>query len=67
MEASISLDRELRELLGARKGDWETIARESGVSYSWLSKFYNGHIGNPGYETLKALALVLKPNAEQGA
>lgn len=50
-----TLDIEVRRLLDARKGDWQTVAAKTGVSYSWLSKFFNGHIDNPGYQTLKGL------------
>jgi len=50
-----SLDTEVRQLLGARKGEWQSIASKTGISYSWLSKFFNGHIDNPGYQTLKSL------------
>lgn len=44
-------------LLNARRGEWQLIAADpaSGVSYSWLSKFVNGHIENPGYVTLRTL------------
>ena len=49
------LDIEVRDLLIAKKGDWQSVADSSGVSYSWLSKFVNGHIGNPGYAKLVAL------------
>ena len=50
-----NLDQIVRDLLGARKGDWQALATASDVSYSWLSKFYNGHIPNPGFATLKKL------------
>lgn len=50
-----TLDTEVRRLLGTRKGDWQVVAAQTGVSYSWLSKFFNGHIDNPGYATLKSL------------
>jgi transcriptional regulator with XRE-family HTH domain len=49
------LDDIVRAALGARKGDWQQIAEQADVSYSWLSKFYNGHIDNPGYATLRRL------------
>ena len=49
------LDSEVRALLDARRGDWKAIADGSGVSYSWLSKFFNEHIDNPGYGTLTKL------------
>lgn len=57
-----SLDTEVKTLLDARKGNWQTIAEDpaAGVSYSWLSKFVNGHIDNPGYATLKRLRDYLK-------
>lgn len=49
------LDKVVLDLLNARKGDWLAVAAESGVSYSWLSKFANGHIENPGFGTLTKL------------
>lgn len=52
---STQLDTDVRAALEQRRGDWQTIARESGVSYSWISKFVNGHIPNPGFTTLKDL------------
>lgn len=62
------LDVEVRDLLEKRRGDWQAIARDAaaGVSYSWLSKFVNGHIENPGYATLKRLRDYLRGAAEQG-
>ena len=50
-----NLDSKLRRELEKRRGDWPSIADGSNVSYSWLSKFVNGHIPNPGYTTLKGL------------
>lgn len=50
-----ALDIEVRDLLNKRRGDWRLIAEQSGVSYSWISKFVNGHIPNPGYATLRDL------------
>lgn len=48
---------EVTNLLNSRRGEWQQIAADplSGVSYSWLSKFANGHIENPGYVTLRTL------------
>lgn len=51
----LPLDLEVRQLLGSRKGDWQEIARDADVSYSWLSKFFNGRIDNPGYMTLRKI------------
>ena len=59
MNTTNTLDVEVRELLGARKGEWQTVASQAGISYSWLSKFFNGHIDNPGYQTLRSLHAVL--------
>lgn len=58
-DPSIDLDRAVRDLLQARRGDWPCIAQRADVSYSWLSKFFNGHIKNPGFATLKKLHAVL--------
>lgn len=52
---STDLDQIVMDLLKARKGDWQGVATASGVSYSWLSKFVNGHIQNPGFGTLVKL------------
>jgi transcriptional regulator with XRE-family HTH domain len=55
-----NLDDEVLALLQARKGDWQRVASDAQVSYSWLSKFANGHIGNPGYGTLIRLRACLQ-------
>jgi transcriptional regulator with XRE-family HTH domain len=55
-----SLDTEVKALLELRKGDWQAVANDADVSYSWLSKFFNGHIENPGYATLTRLRAYLK-------
>jgi transcriptional regulator with XRE-family HTH domain len=54
-----NLDRFVIDRLKESKGDWQSIATKAGVSYSWLSKFSNGHIPNPGYVTLTRLHSVL--------
>ncbi len=54
-----SLDVDVRAGLEAKRGDWRSIATASGVSYSWLSKFVNRRIPNPGFATLKAIHVVL--------
>lgn len=43
---------EMKSLLAARRGEWPEISYEAKVSHSWISKFVNGHITNPGYRTL---------------
>lgn len=47
------------EALQARKGDWKQIAEDSGVSYSWLTKFAQGRIQNPAYNAIVKLDKVL--------
>lgn len=47
------LETVLRDLLTERKGFWADITEATNVSHSWLSKFVNGHIPNPGYGTMK--------------
>lgn len=56
-----NLDQQVLAQLLARKGDWQVVSRAAQVSYSWLSKFANGHIENPGYATLKRLHQALNP------
>lgn len=62
-----TLDTQVRAELVRQKGDWQVIADESGVSYSWLSKFVNGHIDNPGFGTLKKLHEYLRMRAATAA
>ncbi|WP_429941999.1 hypothetical protein [Achromobacter xylosoxidans] len=54
------LDQKVRELLHARRGGWLDIAMRAKVSHSWISKFVNGHIPNPGYGRLQRLAELLE-------
>ena len=65
MGMSTSLDSDVRAALELRKGDWLAVAKGSGVSYSWISKFMNGHIDNPGFSTLKSLHAYLTVGAGQ--
>lgn len=62
------IDKTVLELLEARRGDWQALATASGISYSWLSKFANGHIDNPGFATLKKLhyELTKQPKTIEG-
>ena len=62
-----NLDESVSALLKARKGDWTAISLAAGVSYSWLSKFVNGHIPNPGYATLNRLHKVLSVQEQEPA
>lgn len=51
----LDLDAEVRALLEERRGSWDAIHKETGISHSWISKFVNRKIPNPGYHTLKRL------------
>lgn len=62
---STNLDTEVRALLEARRGDWVEIAEKSAVSYSWISKFVNNRIPNPGYATLTNLKTYLSGTKRQ--
>lgn len=48
-----TIEDELKTLLKARRNDWRDIIALSNVSYSWLWKFVNGDIPNPGVQTLR--------------
>lgn len=52
----VRLDEEVRDALNRRKGNWERIKNETGISYSWLSKFARNEIKNPGIDYLTRLA-----------
>lgn len=58
---------EVRGLLAARRGDWQKVAAENGVSHSWISKFVRGKIDNPGIATLSTLMKYLKSSAKKAA
>jgi transcriptional regulator with XRE-family HTH domain len=59
-----------RELLNKCRGSWAAVEKQSGVSYSWLSKFARAEINNPQINTLQAVSdactrvLVSTPTAE---
>lgn len=42
-------------ILQCQRGSWAAIARESGISYSWIAKFANGKITNPGIKRIEDL------------
>ena len=43
-----------------RQGDWPEIAKAAGISYSWLCKFAQRKIPNPGIESLSQLDAALR-------
>lgn len=64
MEATLDVD--VRSALEARRGEWRSIAEQAQVSYSWISQFVRHKIPNPGYETLRSLDRVLRPEQVPG-
>ena len=46
----------VRAQLLERRGEWPNIAKQADVSHSWISKFVNKRIPNPGYATLARLS-----------
>ncbi|SSW67260.1 hypothetical protein AVE30378_02531 [Achromobacter veterisilvae] len=57
----------VRSQLLARKGSWPAICDRAGVSYSWLTKYAQGKITNPGSRQLEAVARCLESSNEQAA
>ena len=55
----MKFDTAIRSRLEARRGEWPDIAKQAGVSHSWLSQFMRGLIPNPGIRTLEKLDAVL--------
>ena len=62
------LDR-ARELLAGRPQDLSLvkIAAETGLDYSWLSKFSQGRIPNPGVKSVQTLHDYLVQHSEAAA
>lgn len=42
--------------LQAAKGQWPKICEETGLDYSWLTKFAQGQIKNPSARKIEQLA-----------
>lgn len=51
----MSLTANVRQELLIRKGQWPEISRQTGCSYSWITKFAQGRIRNPGAAALETL------------
>lgn len=48
--------------LDLRRGGWPAICEETGISYSWLCKFAQGSIKNPGIRTVEQLDAYFRDN-----
>lgn len=53
--------------LRRRQGEWPDIAKAAGLSYSWLCKFAQNKIPNPGIESLAQLDKALAAPTEKAA
>lgn len=49
--------------LQTKKGSWPTIAEKTGLDYSWLTKFAQGKIKDPGIQKIQRLADFFKKAA----
>ena len=54
---------QLRSQLRACRGSLPSISRSSGLSYSWLTKFYAGKMRNPTIGSLERLKRALDDRA----
>ena len=46
------------------RGQWQIIAAQADVKYSWLSKVASGAIPNPGVKGIDQVARVLRSRSE---
>ncbi len=60
-------DNQVRVALAARRGAWKAIAKNAGVSHSWISQFCRNKIPNPGIGTLRLIAGALSTPGAQAA
>ena len=54
---------QLRSELRSHRGSFPSISRASGLSYSWLTKFYAGKMRNPTVGSLDRLKRALDERA----
>lgn len=58
----MSLISNVRDRLQERKGEWPHIADATSISYSWLCKFGQGKMTNPGVKRLETIDRFLRDN-----
>lgn len=61
----MDLIQDVKKRLLARLGEWKEISKASGVSLSWIVKFVDGQIKNPGHLTLIKLQSFLKKKVKK--
>lgn len=42
-------------MLAQKRGRWPQLCASTGLSYSWVTKFFQGRIKHPGYRLLQRL------------
>ena len=47
---------QIKAALDSRRGTWRQVCEDTGLDYSWLTKFAQGQIKNPGYRKIQTLA-----------
>ena len=57
----------IRDRLNACKGTWPKVCEETGLDYSWLTKFAQGKIPNPGYAKISTLKGHFQPDPQAAA
>lgn len=52
----------LKASLEARKGDWPSMCKATGLSYHWLTKVAQGKISEPGLRKVEVLQRYIAEN-----
>lgn len=58
MKTSNTIDT-IREDLNGLRGTWPKVCEETGLDYSWLTKFAQGKIPKPGFDKIETLRAYL--------
>jgi hypothetical protein len=46
---------DLRDYLGKWRGHWQRLSRETGVSFTWIQRVYNGTTPGPGLDKVETI------------
>jgi len=65
-EAQVVIDH-TRQAIHDRKGQWNRIARDTGLSFGWVRKFAVGQVENPGVLTLEKVRHWLASQEQKGS
>ncbi len=56
---------QVKASLESTKGEWPSVCRDTGIGYSWLTKFAQGKIPKPGYKQIETLRVYLQKRRPQ--